>query len=160
MSESTQPMAKSLNILLANYKVYLHKLLHFSWHLNDSNVYSVQQHIGKFINRAEQRIDDITDKIMNLNHIPLPGMSSYLRNADMDMYVGSATTINALKELVNDNYTLLDQIRKVKAEAILCNDYNLFYFGERMENEIAQRIDDLGVVLINKNTVKKAPAAG
>lgn len=113
-------VAKHLNELLASYQLHYQKLRNFHWNLKSDDFFTLHEKFEEFYNDANEKIDDIAERILTLRVQPLSQMSDYLKVSQIKECAEDLDHHQMVNEILNDFSTLIKISRgllKVAGEA-------------------------------------------
>ncbi|MFY0675021.1 MAG: DNA starvation/stationary phase protection protein [Bacteroidia bacterium] len=105
-------LSEKLNDLLANYQVYYQNLRGFHWNIKGRDFFELHTKFEELYNEAATIIDEIAERVLTLDHIPLHSFSNYVNVSD----IPEATNVTKGSEcvhIIHDNIQTL--IKKEKA---------------------------------------------
>lgn len=115
--EAKKQLAKLLGQLLADSYVLYVKTQHFHWNIRDPRFYSLH---GMFQDQYEdlaKAVDDIAEQIRQVGSFAPGSMADFLKLATLKEDGGLLSGDEMIKQLARDNWTLVDQLRKMIAES-------------------------------------------
>lgn len=98
----TAEIVSNLNKLSANYNVYLQKLKNFHWNVKGDDFFELYEKFEELYRRAYDEIDEIAGRIRLFGQRPLSTFSDYLKHADLEEVHGDYTSLEMVRELLND----------------------------------------------------------
>ena len=105
-------LSEKLNDLLANYQVYYQNLRGFHWNIKGRDFFELHTKFEELYTEAAASIDEIAERVLTLDHIPLHSFSNYVNVSE----IAEATNVTKGSEcvhLIHDNIQTL--IKKEKA---------------------------------------------
>lgn len=106
-------LSEHLNDLLANYQLYYQNLRGFHWNIKGQDFFELHAKFEQWYNQASISIDEIAERILTLDHIPMHSYSNYIKVSDIQ----EATNITDGKECVNEVFenvgTLLQKQKNI-----------------------------------------------
>ena len=119
-SANAVELSENLNDLLANYQVYYQNIRGFHWNIKGEQFFQLHAKFEELYMEAATSIDEIAERILTLDHIPLHSYSNYVKVSE----IREATNITDGKECIEtivDNVGILvakeKQIIEIAAEA-------------------------------------------
>lgn len=107
-------LTENLNDLLANYQVYYQNLRGFHWNIKGDRFFELHIKFEEWYNQAALAIDEIAERILTLDHIPMHSYSNYVKVSDIE----EATNITDGTECVKIIFENIGVLLK-KSKAIL-----------------------------------------
>lgn len=111
-------LSEKLNDLLANYQVFYQNLRGFHWNIKGEQFFQLHTKFEELYTEAALAIDEIAERILTLDHIPLHSFSNYVKVSD----IRESTNITDGRECVEillDNVSML--VSKEKAIIEIAN---------------------------------------
>lgn len=108
----TAEILKSLNQLMADYQVLYHKLQNYHWNIRGGDFYELHENFGAMYQRIAGQIDQIAGKIKLFGKYPLSTMKEYLSVAQLSEGNADFTSIEMVKDIVNDLTGILSVIEE------------------------------------------------
>jgi starvation-inducible DNA-binding protein len=105
-------LSEKLNDLLANYQVYYQNLRGFHWNIKGRDFFELHAKFEELYGQAAMSIDEIAERVLTLDHIPLHSFSNYVNVSE----IAEATNVTKGSEcvhIIHDNIQTL--IKKEKA---------------------------------------------
>lgn len=99
-------LTEKLNDLLANYQVYYQNLRGFHWNVKGRDFFELHLKFEELYNLAATSIDEIAERILTLDHIPMHSFSNYVNAAE----IAESTNITKGTEcvgIIQDNLNVL-----------------------------------------------------
>lgn len=110
-----------LNDLLANYQLYYQNLRGFHWNLKGNDFFTLHIKYEELYNAAQLSIDEIAERIVTLEGVPLHTYTDYVKNSEIKEHK-NVTTSNETVTKVVENLTIL--IKKERNILELAGDAN------------------------------------
>ena len=107
-------LSEKLNDLLANFQVYYQNLRGFHWNVKGKDFFELHTKFEELYNLAAISIDEIAERILSLDHIPLHTFSNYVNVSEIE----EAIAVTNGKECVKTVYENLGVLVK-KERSIL-----------------------------------------
>lgn len=115
-------VAKNLNELLAAYQLHYQKLRNFHWNLKSNHFFVLHDKFEEFYTDANEKIDDIAERILTLRVQPLSQMSDYLEVSKISEVSEDLEDDEMVREVLNDYKVLISIGREVLSSADDAND--------------------------------------
>ncbi len=140
---ATPPTNKSttvlaLNTLLANYKIYFHKLLNYQWLIQASANPELNEDIHQYAEEAEEQMDVIVDQIEQLGAVPVGNWSKWQKQASIKFRIPTRGAGNILNKIMEDTKQLEKASELVQRSARIKQQAPVL----RMANNIHQRLGE------------------
>ncbi len=108
-----EALAKALNELLASYQMFYQNLRGFHWNIKGREFFELHLKFEEFYNDAQEKIDEIAERILTLDETPLHTFSDYLNNSRVKEAKNVSDGVKGV-EITKDNFQkLLDLERKI-----------------------------------------------
>jgi len=127
--EKSKELAEKLNKLLANFQVYYQNLRGFHWNIKGEHFFELHSKFEELYTDAQQKIDDIAERILTLGHVPQHTFIEYLESASIkvtsnvtDGRDGMDATLDAIRELLyneRDALKIADELEDEGTTALL-----------------------------------------
>jgi len=105
--ERAEALAGKLNHLLANFQVYYQNLRGFHWNVKGQNFFELHAKFEELYTDAQEKIDEVAERILTLGVTPQHTFSSYLQNTKIaeanniqDGVEAVKATVEAIKALL------------------------------------------------------------
>ena len=106
-------VAKSLNELLAAYQLHYQKLRNFHWNLKSNHFFVLHDKFEEFYTDANEKIDDIAERILTLRVQPLSQLSDYLNVSRISEVAEDLEDDEMVREVLSDYKELITIGREV-----------------------------------------------
>ena len=106
-------VAKSLNELLAAYQLHYQKLRNFHWNLKSNHFFVLHDKFEEFYTDANEKIDDIAERILTLGVQPLSQLSDYLNVSRISEVSEDLEDDEMVREVLSDYKELIAIGREV-----------------------------------------------
>ena len=106
-------LAKQLNVLLSDYKLYLHKLLNYQWTIQ---AYATPEISEAIIDRAEyveEQIDDLVSHVLHLGAVPVGNLGDCFRKTDLSLKVKATSAKEILQNIETDWYIIEKKVQRL-----------------------------------------------
>ncbi len=113
-------LAQKLNELLANYHIYYQNLRAFHWNIKGVNFFQLHAKFEELYTVALEKIDEIAERILTLDHTPLHTFSDYVRVSaikECQNLTGDRETVNATIDNITSLIALEREILKLADES-------------------------------------------
>ena len=110
-------VAKSLNELLATYQLHYQKLRNFHWNLKSNHFFVLHDKFEEFYTDANEKIDDIAERILTIRVQPLSQLSDYLKVSRIKEVSEDLDDDEMVTEVLSDYKELISIGREVLAAA-------------------------------------------
>jgi len=78
--QETEVIAAELNILLSNFQVYYQNLRGIHWNIRGKRFFQLHVKFGELYNDAQQKIDEVAERVLTLGAKPLHTFEDYIAN--------------------------------------------------------------------------------
>jgi len=82
-TQKSQELAGMLNDLLANYQVFYQNLRGFHWNVKGNKFFELHLKFEELYNDAVLKIDEIAERILTLQGVPLHTFEAYLKQSSI-----------------------------------------------------------------------------
>ena len=106
-------VAKSLNEFLAAYQLHYQKLRNFHWNLKSNHFFVLHDKFEEYYTDANEKIDDIAERILTLRVQPLSQLSDYLKVSRISEVSEDLDDDQMVKEVLSDYTKLITIGREV-----------------------------------------------
>ena len=79
----SQGLAEKLNKLLADYQVFYMNVRGFHWNIRGEKFFELHLKFEELYNNLILKIDEVAERILTLNHIPVHSYGEYLQLTDI-----------------------------------------------------------------------------
>lgn len=135
--EST-PTVIALNTLLANYKIYFHKLLNYQWLIQASSTPELNEELHQYAEEAEEQMDAIVTEIERLGAVPVGNWSKWQKRASIQFKIPVRGAHNILNKIIED-IKQLDASSKLVGHSAREKDQTPI---DRLASRIQQRLSE------------------
>ncbi len=115
-------VARNLNELLAAYQLHYQKLRNFHWNLKSQDFFILHDKFEQFYNDANEKIDDIAERILTLRVRPISQLSEYLKVSQISECPEELDHTRMVEEVLNDYSVLIRLGREVLSAASDADD--------------------------------------
>ncbi len=112
--EKTTALADELNTLLASFQVYYQNLRGFHWNVKGRDFFQLHEKFEELYTVAQERIDEIAERILTLGTTPLHDYASYLATTK----VKPAQNLADGADMVNSTREALKTLIALEREAV------------------------------------------
>lgn len=113
----SQVLVGQLNSLLANYQVHYQNLRGAHWNITGPSFFELHAKFEELYTKAQVVIDEIAERILTLEGVPLHSFSDYLANATVQERKDLRTAKDTVSGVVADMGQLLTAHRSINALA-------------------------------------------
>jgi len=117
-----QGLHKALNKQLANFSVLYFKLYHYHWFVKGEQFFELHVKFEEFYNEAASYIDQIAERLLAIQGIPISTMKEYLDHASIQEAVGNESAEQMVKQLIQDFQVIVEEAKKGIKEAERAED--------------------------------------
>ena len=116
------PIAETLNHLLADYQVLYQKLRNFHWNVKGPMFFELHAKFEELYTEAATRVDDLAERVLALKHKPLSTLRAQLEAARLKEDAGAPDAKQMVQTLVDDYGALNSRLREAAGVAEKAND--------------------------------------
>lgn len=120
--EKVDKVGQSLNELLSAYHLHYQKLRNFHWNLTSNHFFVLHDKFEEYYTDANEKIDDIAERILTLRIQPLSQLSDYLKLSRIKECPETLGDDEMVREVLNDFTILIGLGREVLEAAGEAND--------------------------------------
>lgn len=114
---ASQEVVNALQQLLADFQVFYTNLRGFHWNVKGKDFFVLHSEYEKLYDNAAEKIDEIAERILMLNGVPLHNFSDYLKLAKVKES-GYVTDVNeGLKHIMDTYGYFIESEREILALA-------------------------------------------
>lgn len=117
--KKSKKLVSKLNDLLANYQVFYQNLRGFHWNVKGEKFFELHLKFEELYNDAVIKIDEIAERILTLQGVPLHTFESYLKESTIKS-VEKAKVDGTIVKVVVENFSIL--IKKEREILALATD--------------------------------------
>lgn len=110
-------IAIELNKLLANYQIYYQNLRGFHWNIQGRDFFELHVKFEELYTDTAVKIDAVAERILTIEGTPLHSFADYLDNATIKATTGVVRGEPAVKTIVDNLTTLVEQQKEVRTLA-------------------------------------------
>lgn len=104
--KKSKKLVSKLNDLLANYQVFYQNLRGFHWNVKGEKFFELHLKFEELYNDAVIKIDEIAERILTLQGVPLHTFESYLKESTIKS-VEKAKVDGTIVKVVVENFSIL-----------------------------------------------------
>jgi starvation-inducible DNA-binding protein len=105
-------LTEKLNDLLANYQLYYQNLRGFHWNLKGNDFFTLHVKFEELYNAAQLSIDEIAERIVTLEAVPLHTYSDYVKQSKIKEHKNVTTSNETVSKTVSNLTTLIEKERE------------------------------------------------
>ncbi|PIE48443.1 MAG: DNA starvation/stationary phase protection protein [Flavobacteriales bacterium] len=120
--KKVETLAGMLNDLLANYEVFYQNLRHFHWNIKGKKFFELHLKFEEFYTDAFNKIDEIAERVLTLQHVPLHTYEDYLAKSDIKSVTADAVDESSVKTIVEHFSILISKERAILEAASEAGD--------------------------------------
>jgi len=115
-------LAKKLNVLLANYQLFYINARGFHWNIKGEKFFELHLKFEELYTDSLIKIDEIAERILTLEHLPLHSFSDYLKMADIKEATNISDGKKAVEIVLKSFKILLENERELLNLSAEAND--------------------------------------
>ncbi len=120
--KKSEELVVMLNDLLANYQMFYQNLRGFHWNIKGASFFELHLKYEELYDDAVIKVDEIAERVLTLQGVPLHTLEDYLAQADIQSYKKDRVGSESVK-IVIDNFTILiAKERAILAQAADADD--------------------------------------
>ena len=120
--DETKVITEKLNALLANYSVLYMNTRGFHWNIKGKEFFELHLKFEEIYNALVIQIDEIAERILTLDGVPIHSFSDNLKNASLDEKTNITNGIDALQIILESYTTIISQERDIMKLATEIDD--------------------------------------
>ena len=120
--EKSQLLGDQLNELLSNFQLYYQNLRGFHWNIKGTNFFELHNKFEELYRDAQEKIDELAERILTLGQTPLHTFEDYLKTARIGVHKNITKDRETVQALVDMLQVLLVKEREVLEAAFEAND--------------------------------------
>ena len=121
-SKKSLETAKMLNDLLANYQVFYQNLRGFHWNIKGASFFELHLKFEELYEDAVIRIDEIAERILTLQAVPMHTFEDYLSHSEIKSYKEDQLDSSSVKDVVTYFSILITKERAILSIAADADD--------------------------------------
>lgn len=110
-------LSEKLNDLLANYQLYYQNLRGFHWNLKGNDFFTLHVKFEELYNAAQLSIDEIAERIVTLEAIPLHTYTDYVEKSTIKEHKNVTTSNETVTKTVESLTILIEKEREALKSA-------------------------------------------
>lgn len=115
-------LCKSLNHLLANYKVFYQNLRGFHWNIKGRNFFELHIKFEEMYDDAAIKVDEIAERVLTLEGEPLHTFTDYLKATSIKEEKNISNGVEGIKIVVANFAIIIEKEREILNLANKAND--------------------------------------
>ena len=115
--QQSKEVANMLNDLLANYQVFYQNLRGFHWNIKGKEFFELHLKFEELYNDAVIKVDEIAERILTLQGVPLHTFEDYLDIASIKSYKNDKVGSESVQLVIDNITTLITKERTILAKA-------------------------------------------
>lgn len=120
--QKNKETADQLNVLLADYHLYYQKLRNFHWNITGYNFFDLHEQFEVMYTDAQEKIDEIAERILTLRFQPTSNYSDYLKLSNLQESPSELKDVKMVDILLEDHSSVLKQMRSTVEAANAAED--------------------------------------
>lgn len=120
--EKAGDLVVQLNQLLANFQIHYQNLRGFHWNIKGKNFFELHTRFEALYTDAQEKIDQIAERVLTLGFVPLHTFSDYLAQAEIKEGKNVFEDNEAVSLLLQSIQTLVAIERQALEQAAELND--------------------------------------
>ncbi len=110
-------ITNELNTLLANYQLYYQNLRGFHWNIQGRDFFELHAKFEELYNDAAVKIDEVAERILTIDEMPLHSFADYLERAQITPVTGVHDGETAVKTVVDNLTAIVEQQKNIRKYA-------------------------------------------
>lgn len=143
MNVSQRKIANNLNYLLADYEIYLHKLLRYQWKIQASDSPEVSELFSRYSEDVEEQIEMIVERVMHFDITPVSTLANWMRKSKLPYKTDIESSEKIIKHVLQDSQSLENAASNLREQAIQANDATTATLAKNIKKRNARRIEKL-----------------
>lgn len=139
----SKPMTQTLNILLATYKIYTHKLLNYQWLIQSSKHPELNEELDVYSEEAEIQMDSIVNQIVDLGGMPLGSWAKWQRASDIKFKIPNRDFKTILQGVIDDSKTIQSNAQRLEVQASASKHRDTALLALQIQTQLGHRIHDV-----------------
>ncbi len=120
--QKSQELAAMLNDLLANYQIFYQNLRGFHWNVKGKEFFELHLKFEELYEDAVIKVDEIAERILTLQGVPLHTFEDYLAQADVSSFKQDRVGSESVKIVIKNFTTLITKERALLSKAADADD--------------------------------------
>lgn len=115
-SQHAEKLIGDLNVLLANFQLYYQNLRGIHWNIQGPHFFQLHEKFEELYTDAQQKIDEVAERVLTLGGRPLHSYSAYLENSSIaeakdvsDPDATVALVLDNLKQLISNERPIIER---------------------------------------------------
>lgn len=121
-TEKSVKLGNQLNELFANFQLYYQNLRGFHWNIKGSNFFELHNKFEELYVDAQEKIDELAERMLTLGQTPLHSFEDYLQAAQIKVYKNLSKDREIVQALIDMLQVLLVKEREVLEAAAQASD--------------------------------------
>lgn len=121
-TEKANEIAAELNKLLANYQQFYMNLRGFHWNVKGTAFFELHLKFEELYNDINLKVDEIAERILALDNVPLHSFTAYQNNATIKEEHGLTNGKDMVRSILSSFKELIIQQRSILEKAGEIND--------------------------------------
>lgn len=119
----TAEIVTQMNLLLANYQVFFHKLRNYHWNVKGADFFDLHKIFMEMYDQVYRSTDEIAEKIRLFGKYPLSTMQEYLSQSRIKEGRNDFSSMEMVKDIMSDMQLLFSEMGKCIHSAQNINDF-------------------------------------
>ncbi len=115
--KKSKELANMLNDLLANYQMFYQNLRGFHWNVKGKEFFELHLKFEELYEDAVIKVDEIAERILTLQGVPLHTFEDYLAQAEISSYKQDSVGSESVKIVIENFTTLITKERAILSTA-------------------------------------------
>lgn len=120
--QKSQELAVLLNDLLANYQVFYQNMRGFHWNVKGNKFFELHLKFEELYNDAVLKIDEIAERILTLQGVPLHTFEAYLKQSSIKSVEKDKVDGNIILTVIENFSVLISKERAILSIAAEAGD--------------------------------------
>ncbi len=112
-SQDYEKMLDLLNGLLSGFQIYYQNLRGFHWNIKGEKFFELHEKFESWYDDAAEKIDEIAERILALNGVPLHDYGDYLKQSPVSPVKKVSDARTAMETVRSNMETLLQKEREI-----------------------------------------------
>lgn len=121
-SNKAEKLAEELNILLADYEIFYQNLRGLHWNIKGKEFFELHDKFEELYKDAFVKIDEIAERILTLETVPLHIYSDYLKTTKIKEEKNVSDGTKGVQVVIDNFKTLVEKEREILAIAADADD--------------------------------------
>ncbi|MBO6881628.1 Dps family protein [Winogradskyella sp.] len=121
-SNKAEKLAEELNILLADYEIFYQNLRGLHWNIKGKEFFELHDKFEELYKDAFVKIDEIAERILTLEAVPLHVYSDYLKTTKIKEEKNVSDGTKGVQVVINNFKNLVEKEREILAIAADADD--------------------------------------